>query len=135
MALMSWNPSLSVNIRQFDDQHIHLVEMLNELHEAMKAGNAKEMLGKTIDGLISYTATHFCDEEQLMTTHAYPEIAAHKDEHERLVKQVLELQQQFNSGQIILTLEVMMFLKDWLMKHIQGDDKKFGAYLNENGVS
>lgn len=129
MALMSWSPSLSVNIKQFDDQHRKLVDMVNELHEAMRAGNGQELLGNIIGALISYTVTHFSDEERLMASHAYPDMAAHKDEHERLVRQVLEMQEQYASGQAILTLELMLFLKDWLMKHIQGDDKKFGAYL------
>jgi len=135
MALMAWNSTLSVNIVQFDEQHMELVNMVNELYDAMKAGNGQAVLGRIIDELISYTSTHFNDEEQHMTTHSYPEIAEHRSEHERLVKQVIELQQQFSSGQAVLTLDVMMFLKDWLMKHIQGDDKKYGAYLNEIGVS
>jgi hemerythrin len=132
---MAWNPTLSVKVKQFDDQHIKLVTMVNELHDAMKAGKGTEALGKILNGLISYTSTHFSDEERLMTQHAYPEAAAHKAEHAKLVKQVLELQTNFKAGKAILTLDVMMFLKDWLVKHIQGDDKKYGAYLNTKGVS
>ena len=29
----------------------------------------------------------------------------------------------------------MTFLRDWLSKHIQGDDRKYGVYLNGKGVS
>lgn len=135
MALMEWNPALSINVKQFDDQHKKLVNMVNDLHDAMKIGKGNEVLGKILDGLISYTASHFADEERLMGTHAYTGIAAHKVEHEKLVKQVLELQQKFKSGQPILTNTVMMFLKDWLVKHIQGDDKKYGNFFNSKGIS
>ena len=92
-------------------------------------------LRKTLSGLINYTATHFNDEERMLTTHAYPGLAAHKAEHAKLVKQVLELQQKFKDGQVMVTHEVMTFLKDWLIKHIQGDDKKYGVYLNSKGIS
>jgi len=34
----------------------------------------------------------------------------------------------------VLSLEVMNFLKDWLMNHIQGSDKKYGPYLNSHGI-
>jgi hemerythrin len=132
---MEWSPALSVNVKQFDDQHKKLVNMVNDLHDAMKIGKGNEVLGKILDGLISYTASHFADEERLMTTHAYPGFSAHKVEHEKLVKQVLELQQKFRSGQPILTNNVMTFLKDWLVKHIQGDDKKYGIYFNSKGIS
>lgn len=135
MALMEWNPALSVNVKQFDDQHKKLVNMVNNLHDAMKIGKGNEVLGKILDGLISYTASHFADEERLMGTHAYPAISSHKAEHEKLVKQVLELQQKFKAGQPILTNTVMQFLKDWLVKHIQGDDKKYGVYFNSKGIS
>jgi hemerythrin len=108
--------------------------MVNLLHDSMKSGTGKEALGAIIGGLVSYTESHFADEEQLMEKHSYPGMQEHKFEHEKLVKQVQDLHKQFKSGQTILTLGVMMFLKDWLIKHIQGDDKKFGAFLNSQGV-
>ena len=132
---MAWSPDFSVKVKQFDDQHMKLVNMVNELHDAMKAGKGTEALGKILNGLISYTATHFADEERMMTTHTYPGMPTHKAEHEKLVKQVLDLQQKFKAGQPILTLEVMKFLKDWLVKHIQGEDKKYGVYFNSKGIS
>ena len=33
-----------------------------------------------------------------------------------------------------LSLEVMNFLKSWLVKHIQGSDKAYTAHLNAKGV-
>jgi len=135
MALMAWNTTLSVKVKQFDDQHMKLVDMVNDLHDAMKEGKGNVVLGKILNGLISYTATHFAAEEKLMAQHAYPDAIAHKREHENLVKQVVELQNNFKAGKAILTLDVMMFLKGWLVKHIQGDDRKYGIYLNSKGVS
>jgi hemerythrin len=134
MALITWNPAFSVKVKQFDDQHIRLVDMINELYDAMKAGNGSETVAKILGQLVDYTVTHFTDEEQRLSQYAYPDLEAHKSEHEKLVRQVLDLQQKFEAGQAILTINVMMFLKDWLMKHIQGDDKKYGDYLNDRGV-
>jgi len=134
MALITWNPAFSVKVKQFDDQHIKLVDMINELYDAMKAGNGSETVAKILGQLVDYTVTHFTDEEQRLSQYAYPDLEAHKSEHEKLVRQVLDLQQKFEAGQAILTLNVMMFLKDWLMTHIQGDDKKYGDYLNARGV-
>jgi hemerythrin len=119
---MTWNPSLNVNVKKFDDQHLRLLDMVNELHDGMIAGNGNAVLGKTLDGLISYTTTHFSDEEQLMISCSYPDAITHKTEYENLVMQVLELQQKFSAGQAILSLEVLMFLRDWLMEHIHISD-------------
>lgn len=134
MAIMTWNSTLSVNVKQFDDQHMKLVNMVNELHDAMKIGKGNEALGHILNGLINYTASHFADEEKIMSLHAFPGLAVHKAEHEKLVKQVLDLQQKFKSGHSILSNEVMTFLKNWLVNHIQGEDKKYGAHLNAKGI-
>jgi hemerythrin len=135
MPLMTWNPSLSVKVKKFDDQHMKLVTMVNELYDAMKDGKGNDVMGKVLTGLISYTSTHFGEEERLMTAHAYPDFTSHKTEHEKLVKQVMDLQQKFKSGQTVLTMSVMMFLKDWLMNHIQVVDKKYSAFFNAKGIS
>lgn len=135
MSLMQWSPLFSVKIKKFDDQHMKLVDMVNQLHDAMKAGQGNAVLGTVLQSLIAYTATHFKDEEQMMQAHGYPDLARHKAEHEKLVKQVLDLQQKFQSGASVLTMTVMSFLKDWLMTHIQGEDKKYGVFLNGKGIS
>jgi hemerythrin len=132
---MEWSPTFSVKIKKFDDQHKKLVDLVNQLHDAMKAGQGNAMLGVVLQSLITYTATHFKDEEQMMQTHGYPDLPRHKSEHEKLVKQVLDLQKKFQEGGSVLTMTVMSFLKDWLITHIQGEDKKYGVYLNGKGIS
>lgn len=134
MALMMWSDSLSVNIKEIDEQHKKLIGMLNELHDAMKAGKGNDVTGKVLSGLIQYVATHFAHEEKLMTAHAYPDLAKHKTEHELLTKQATDLAKQFQAGKPVLTVELMTFLKNWLSNHILGTDKRYGPYLNSKGV-
>jgi len=64
-------------------------------------------------------------------------LARHKSEHEKLVKQVIDLQAKFQAQAMggVLTMTVMSFLKDWLVTHIQGEDKKYGVFLNAKGIS
>lgn len=135
MALISWSDSLSVKVKQFDDQHKKLVDMVNQLFDAMKAGKGNQVMGDILKSLIQYTQTHFAAEERIMKQYGYPDVEAHKKEHNALVMQVLDLQKQFQEGKAVLTQNVMTFLRDWLSKHIQGDDKKYGVYLNGKGVS
>jgi len=135
MALMEWSPAFSVKVRKFDDQHKKLVELVNQLHDAMKAGQGHALLGTVLQSLISYTATHFKDEEQVMQANGYPDLVRHKGMHQKLVSQVLDLQKKFQAGGDVLTITVLNFLKDWLVSHIQGEDKKYGVFLNAKGIS
>jgi len=134
MALMEWNQVYSVNVKKFDDQHKKLIELVNQLHDAMKAGEGNTMLGVVLQSLIAYTGSHFSEEEKMMQASGYPDYARHKATHDELVKQVLDLQKKFQSGGGVMTLTVMSFLKDWLTRHIQGDDKKYGQYFNSKGI-
>lgn len=134
MSMMQWSPAFSTNIKQFDDQHKKLVEMVNQLHDGMKVGKGSEVLGPILNSLISYTASHFADEEKLMQQHGYPDFAKHKAEHDKLTKQVLDLQKQYQTTKTALSMAVMTFLKDWLVNHIQGNDKKYGPFLKSKGI-
>ncbi len=134
MALMTWNESLSVNVKEFDEQHKKLVGMLNDLHDAMKQGKGSDVTGQVLSGLIQYVASHFAAEEKLMQANAYPEYLKHKKEHDALTKQAVDLQKQFQEAKPVLTVELMKFLKDWLSNHILGTDKKYGPYFNGKGI-
>jgi hemerythrin len=135
MPLMQWNPKLSVGVAQFDTEHQKLIAMVNELFDGIEAGKGKDTLGHVLDGLISYTKTHFANEERFMEQHKFPGLAAHKVEHQNLAGQVVAVQAKYKAGaSAVLTLEVMAFLKGWLLKHIQGTDKEYGPYLNAKGI-
>ena len=135
MALMTWSDQLSVNIKQVDSQHMKLVELLNNFHEAMKMGKGKETMGKTFSDLLDYTAYHFSAEEDLLKKHDYPAFPGHKKEHEALTKKVTELNQRFSRGDLAITIDTMTFLKNWLSDHIMGSDKKYATFLNGKGVN
>ena len=130
MSLMEWNDKLSVGVQLIDDDHKRLVGMVNELHDAVKAAKGKEALGKVLDGLVSYTKTHFGHEEVEMAKFKYPKAPEHIKEHVNLTKQVLDVQAKYKAGNhAVLSMEVMAFLRDWLLKHIQASDKALGDYL------
>jgi hemerythrin len=135
MPLMEWTEKLSVGVTQFDQEHQKLVGMVNDLFDAVQAGKGKDRLGPILDGLITYTKTHFANEERYMTEHNYPNLKAHKAEHDALAKQVLAVQAKFQAGATAaLSMEVMNFLKNWLVKHILGTDKTYGPFLNSKGI-
>jgi hemerythrin-like metal-binding protein len=132
--LIPWSDAFSVKIGIIDMQHKGLVDLINELHQAMVTGTGKAHLGKILSSLIKYTQAHFKAEEGLMQSHQYPDLTNHKAEHDRFTKTVVDFQGKFQRNEIGLTSEVMDFLKDWLMKHIMGVDKKYSPFLNAKGV-
>jgi len=133
-VLFPWSETYTVNIGIIDMQHKNLVNIINELHQAMLAGKAKQDLGTILSNLVKYTRVHFNTEETIMESHHYPDYPNHKSQHEQLTKAVMEFQSKFQKNEVGLTIEVMDFLKGWLGKHILGADKNYTAFLNSNGV-
>ena len=134
MAIIEWDSKLSVNIKTIDDQHKKLVDMVNNLHDSMKSGKAKDLMNSLVSELAAYTDYHFKTEEELFQKHKYNETVKHKAEHDALRKEVVALKGKLDSGEAIITVEVLYFLKDWLTKHILGSDKKYTLHLNAAGV-
>ena len=135
MPLMDWKEEYSVKISQIDQQHKKLIELINQLNDAMSKGKAKEVLDKILNDLVSYCASHFKLEEQLMQTNGYPGFAEHKEKHDKMTAKVLSLKKEVAAGKKMISLDVMKFLEQWLDKHILGTDKKYGPFLNAKGVN
>ena len=132
--LITWSDRLSVGIPRIDAQHQTLVEMINELHTAMMAGQGSAAVGKTLDGLVAYTLSHFATEEELMKRTAYTRYEQHKAEHNKLSAQAKLLQAKAKTAKVMLTLEVATFLQRWLIDHIASQDKAYSAHLLAAGV-
>lgn len=134
MALFEWKDTYSVNVAEIDKQHHMLVETLNELYEAMLTRKSKEILSGIIKSLVDYAGFHFSFEEKYMKTYNYAGYIDHKKEHDDFVVRVKDFQRQQVEGKLMLSMEIMNFLKDWLKTHILGTDKKYSSFFNEKGL-
>ena len=101
MPLVTWSDDYSVSIKEIDDQHKKLFDLLNELHDAMKKAKGKSILGKVIKDLISYTEFHFSTEEILLQNCKYPEFEEHKLKHDEFTKKVKEFEQKYLDGSVL----------------------------------
>ena len=135
MPLMNWKEEFSVNVRSFDAQHKKLIDLINQLHEAMTRGRGKDVMERVIGELVMYTKFHFTNEEDLMRDTGFPGLERHQQLHAELTRQVMEFQSAFTAGRTTLSVNLMVFLQEWLTNHIQGTDKQYSAFLKAKGVS
>lgn len=134
MPLMTWNSSLSVGVRALDQQHLRLVDTLNELHDAMKIGKANHITGPLLKSLTAYTRDHFAAEEALLNKTRYPKLAEHRLKHRNLTTEVESYVVRLDRGEMTLGLQLLSFLKAWLTSHIMQEDREYGAWLNQHGI-
>jgi methyl-accepting chemotaxis protein/hemerythrin len=100
----------------------------------MKLKKSNSAMGAILDRLVEYTGSHFATEEKFFAQYGYSEEKPHVEIHRKLVAQVVDFQQQFKSGNATMSMDLMAFLKDWLVNHIQGTDKKYSSFLIGKGV-
>lgn len=134
MALFEWSGEFETGINSIDTEHKKLVEYVNRLHDGMMEGQATAALGIILDGLVAYTASHFKHEERIFEQIGYAESPEHLEHHKKLVAQVVDFQNKFKSGDATMSMELMDFLKDWLMNHILKEDMKYVETMKENKV-
>ena len=134
MKIIEWEERFSVGIRDIDDQHRVLVEILDELYNAMLKAKGNEVIETTLEKVIQYTKTHFSTEELLFKKYGYPEEKAHKEEHDAMLKKVAAFQRDFKNGKFIC-VDLMHFLKKWFVEHLQTTDYRYVKFFKGVGVS
>ncbi|MBF0273944.1 MAG: bacteriohemerythrin [Nitrospinae bacterium] len=132
---IAWSDDYSVGVFEMDEQHKHLVNLINELFDAVKHGAQQNETVRVLDGILDYAATHFKKEEDLQKRYGYPGYTQHKSKHEIVVHDFLNLYNQFKSGRKEVAGEILNFLRNWLINHIMWEDKKYGAHINKRNAS
>ena len=129
MSIFKWNDSLSIGIPQIDADHQQLLSLLNRAYDEFVNETAAQHLSAHLDALIDYATYHFAAEEQAMEVARYPQLAAHKLEHARFARRVVEINTDYHNGRKNLALELLTFMHTWLIAHIKGTDGLFGRFL------
>lgn len=125
--VIQWSDSYRIGLGEIDDQHKTLVDLMNDLWQAIAVNADLQDCEKILQRLEHYTIAHFGAEETMMQSIGYPDFEAHKAAHlqfvQRLQAEVLRLQRGER-----LSLDILHFLRDWLVRHIMVNDKAYAAY-------
>ncbi len=135
MAMITWTKELGVAISEFDDDHRRLIELINNLWDASEHRGGHEVLDGIFGQLADYTRDHFAREEDLFAKWDYPGAANHAEAHRKLVVTLDELRAKFRQSRSQLVADdVFDFLREWLIKHILGDDGLYGTFFRHLGI-
>lgn len=125
-----WHAEFATGVESIDAEHQRLVEMINELYDAMRSGRRQEIVQPLFSRLTEYVASHFANEEELMLRHQYPGLTEHRQEHQRLAAQVAELWRGGEDASLEVCMELFNFLRSWLNGHILQRDHQYIPFLS-----
>ncbi len=131
MTILNWNSQLELGIDSVDKQHRHLIDLTNQLDEAVAIGAERDTLIKIVNDLIAYTVYHFQHEEQLMSAAKFnPTLyTIHEAEHREFVAKMLTVQREVEADINALSEDLMDYLVNWLCHHILSTDKQMALSL------
>jgi hemerythrin len=130
MAFFPWSDDYLVHVRVIDNDHKDLVQIVNNLHDSIKAGSSRAEIGRIIASLATYVSEHFEREEGLMEEYDYPGLTGHKRMHRRLARTVHAIRKLFGEDpRQIDPAKLLNFLKEWLVHHILEEDVAYVPYL------
>ena len=135
MTFMPWSDAIAVGIEEGDAQHRVLVDLINELHDALTADTLdRGAIGHVLEGLMDYTMNHFIMEEEWFERHNYPDLLEHEAMHNHFTSTIMSALTDFEDGQH-LPYALMEFLKHWLLEHIMRTDKTYVPFLQAHGIT
>jgi hemerythrin len=137
MKLVEWDIRYETGIKDFDSHHQHLLNLLNRAYETVVINQIqnKNEIEYLLHELIDYAGYHFNAEEELLKKHCYPWLDSHIHEHDEFAKQIMNYVNEFIAGEAEFTVDIILFLEEWLLNHISKVDKKYARFLIEKGVN
>ncbi|MGA2276828.1 MAG: bacteriohemerythrin [Terracidiphilus sp.] len=131
MAIITESGDLSVGVRILDCDHREMADAIRELHAAAMADQDRSLTGPLLRRLAHFTMTHFALEEGMMGATKYPERAAHRLNHQRMIVELKAMAARHSRGQLALTPDALSILSEWHLEHVQRDDLRYGSWLNQ----
>ena len=130
-----WSEDLATGIELLDSQHKEFFQHINMLRSAMRAGEGRDALVRTLEFLEGYVRVHFNAEEMYMRRFNYPDLSVHEQEHKDFIKLLSDYGKKFQEldsrGEItsFLVVEIARKLSGWQEDHIRSVDRNMGAFL------
>jgi len=129
--LITWSNTFACGIKLIDDQHKHLVDLVNDMFRHVTGNEEQEHVyfNKVIQEAVKYIKTHFTTEEKIMMATNFSGYAEHKRAHDNFIYTVAKNISESATLKRISLYSFTKFLKDWILSHIAVMDKQYFVHL------
>ena len=133
MAKLDWKSSYSVGVKELDEHHKRLLQLINDFSDEKPTYNDKRCF-IILNELIKYAELHFSAEESLMQQYSYDELNLQQKEHEAFMDKIFELNKELADKGAEVFSELVIYLKGWYISHILGTDKNYKRFFERKGA-
>lgn len=128
--LMQWSTQLELGIKEIDDQHHRLLDLMNEaqglVDQAKNEVDCYDDIMAILNELLEYTEYHFGYEEELMEKANYEGLEDQKIQHDAFVRKIKSfIESDIDENQLKSLDKITFFLINWISQHILNTDSKY----------
>jgi hemerythrin-like metal-binding protein len=126
--IFDFDLEFKLGIEAIDNEHIKLVDMLNQTHELLSEGKKEEARVYFGQTLSAYVNEHFANEEKFMQGIGYPAFDEHKKIHDNFKQSFQELAPTIESFDEAAFHKALSDAFTWIISHIGKTDKKYVTF-------
>lgn len=133
MNLLSWKPAYALGIPSVDLEHQQMIELINQAHARLDSASGQAINREAVSAMLGEIhagiAAHFALEERLMRAAGYAGYTAHKDDHEQLLEQILDMMDVYAADPEQGRQQLSRSLSDWFGNHFSSFDARMHGEL------
>lgn len=121
-------------IKEIDEEHRKLFQLINETMELLKDGGASRVTVKNLlKELKNYAGTHFAHEEAYMEQIGDKELERQKKEHAQFTEKVssYDAENLTDEDSAKAAEDLLVYMAKWLYHHILGSDIMIGKFTGQ----
>lgn len=132
---LTWSDGYATGVAEIDAQHQELLQQVDRLLGSL-AGDPLAV-GRLLDFLGDYAASHFETEERMMERAGYPGLEQHREAHASFLRAFGRLRFDFDLDGLTEGMSELIggWMVDWLTGHILDLDRTLGRWLLDRGAA
>jgi hemerythrin-like metal-binding protein len=131
---IKWNNRYCTGIPTIDEEHKELIGILNKTIDAKRHSDNKEELKEVLEEMTKFALEHFKTEEAYMKKFNYPDYKYHSEEHYNFFTKTIAYFDRVVNGDYHISNELIEYLKQWIVHHIQESDRQYIDCFKKNGL-
>jgi diguanylate cyclase (GGDEF)-like protein/hemerythrin-like metal-binding protein/PAS domain S-box-containing protein len=130
---LNWKNDYASGISELDTEHRQLFQLANELlNTALEPEHSLDSIEHSLESLLQHITEHFDHEESLLAAVGYPQLAAHRTEHQQLLRQAAILHEAAALNELPFAKLLEYVVQEVILNHMLKHDRMYFSYLNDN---
>lgn len=132
--IIQWKDEYNLGIASIDEQHQKLIGIINTLSKNISAGLSRGDINSAIVRMEQYVKEHFTYEEKFFELIQFKETEEHVREHRVFLEKTEEFRERAKTDEVTLSVEMLGFLEEWFIHHVQVVDRLYVEEFKKFGV-